>query len=211
MSIPDDPVAWEATPDDVAALLRARTKDTNGVELGAWTNATRPTLAEVETLIALAAGQITGPDGPGDTCAPICRSAIAYQAACLIELSYFPEQIRSDRSPYSELKDLLDQAVEALHACVTSGSTDGQGGGEGFGYHSLPVVPATLATYYPDGWRYPEYPATWQQACVAPTPDTPARVLIPEPPPEPLPDVQIGYPGEGDPERGLPPIITDDT
>lgn len=208
MSTPDETVVWLATPDDVAALLRARTKDANGVELGAWSDVTRPTLDDVQSLLDLAAGQITGPTGPGDTCAPLCRAAIAYQAACLVELSYFPEQVRSDRSPYGELKDLLDQAVTSLSACVTSGGADGQGGGEGFGYHSLPVVPATLDAYY-DGWRYPEHPATWQLSCVAPTPATPAAVVIPEPPPEPPIDVQIGYPGPGDPARGLPPIVHD--
>jgi hypothetical protein len=207
MSTPDETVVWLATPDDVAALLRARTKDANGVELGAWTDETRPTITEVQSLLDLAAGQISGPTGPGDACAPLCRAAIAYQTACLVELSYFPEQVRSDRSPYSELKDLLDSTLTSLQTCVTSGTSDGQAGGEGYSFHSLPLVSATMADYYGDGWRYPEHPATWQLACVAPTPATPARVLIPEPPPEPLPNVQIGYPGEGDPARGLPPII----
>jgi hypothetical protein len=62
MSTPTYP--WLATPEDVAALLRSRTKDDAGRELGAWTDATRPTLVDVEQLIALAAGQTTDADGP---------------------------------------------------------------------------------------------------------------------------------------------------
>lgn len=201
------PALWLATPEDIAAVLRARTKDDQGVELGLWTDATRPTLVEVQALIELAAGQITSATGPGDPCSRLCRAAITYQTACLIELSYFPEQVRSDRSPYSELKDLLDAAMESFDSCMTSGGSDGQAGGEGYSYHSLPTVPLTTAEHYPLGWRYPEYPATWQLACVAPTPATPANILQPEPPPEPLPNIQIGYPGAGDPARGLPPII----
>jgi len=215
MSTPPDIVEWVATPEDVAAILRARTKDDTGRELGVWSDSTRPTLPEVQQLIDLAAAQIAGPSGPGDRCAPICRAAIAYQAACLIELSYFPEQVRSDRSPYSELKDLLDQTLEALTACVEGGASGGsQGGGEGYSYHSLNVDPETTAMYYggaPWGWRYPEHPATWQLACVAPTPETPADIVELEPPPEPLQVIEIGYPGEGDAERGLPPVITDET
>lgn len=205
------PITWIATPADVAAVLRARTKDDTGQEIGEWTDATWPTLEQVQELIDLASAQLVGPNGPGDSCARISRAAITYQAACLVELSYFPEQVRSDRSPYSELKDLLDQAVTALDTCIQSGGADGQGGGEGYSYHSLPIVPETTALYYDRawGWRYPEYPATWQNPCFPPTEATPARIVELEPPPEPPIDIVIGHPAEGDPERGLPPIITD--
>lgn len=204
-----DPVLlWMATPDDVAALLRARTKDDHGVELGTWTEDTRPTLAEVEQLLALAAGQATDVDGPGEACAPLCRNVIALHAACLIELSYFPEQVRSDRSPYTELRDLLTDARTAFDNCRAAGSPDDPGAGEGYSYHSLPIVPATTAEYV-WGWRNPEYPRTWRKPCFAPTPETPALISEPEPPPPPPIDVVLGHPAEGDAEQGLPPIITD--
>ena len=201
--IPD----WMATPSDVAALLRARTKDDTGRELGEWSDETRPTLDEVQQLIDLAAMQASDADGPSGACGPLCRNVIALHAACLVELSYFPEQVRSDRSPYTELKELLTDARSAFDTCKRAGSPDDPGAGEGYGYHSLPVVPATTDAAY--GWRSPEHPATWQLACVAPTPTTPARIVEPEPEPLPLTDIEIGYPGEGDPARGLPPIITD--
>lgn len=193
----DPQPAWLATPDDVAAILRARTKDDTGQELGAWTDATRPTLAEVEHLIALAAGQTTDADGPVDACALLCRNVIALQAACLVELSYFPEQVRSDRSAYAELKDLLTDARAAFDTCRASGSPDDPGSsGEGYGYHSLNVDPETTARYYGGvgvwGWRYPEDPRWWQNPCAAPTPSTPALIAEHEPPPEPLPNIVVG-------------------
>jgi hypothetical protein len=209
----DPTPTWLATPEDVAALLRARTKDDTGRELGEWTTATRPTLADVEHLIELAAGQDTDVDGPSVACSPLCRNVIALHVACLIELSYFPEQVRSDRSPYSDLRDLLADARTAFDSCRASGSPDDPGSGAGYGFHSLNIDPETTALYYgsePWGWRYPEQPATWQRACVAPSSSEPANIVEPEPPPEPLTDVQIGYPGEGDPERGLPPILAPD-
>lgn len=207
----DPTPAWMATPDDVAALLRARTKDETGRELGVWSDATRPTLAEVEHLIAMAAGQATDADGPGAACAPLCRNVIALHTACLIELSYFPEQVQTARSPYEHLKDMLTDATSAFGACKSSGSPDDPGAGEGYSYFSLNVDSETTARVYGgdsvDGWRSPEFPATWQLACVAPTPATPAHIVEVEPPPPPPFDLSIGYPGEGDPDRGLPPIV----
>jgi hypothetical protein len=38
-----DPLLYLPTPTDVARLLRARTTDSNGTELGDWSEDTRPT------------------------------------------------------------------------------------------------------------------------------------------------------------------------
>jgi hypothetical protein len=210
MSTPTEP--WLATPEDVAALLRSRTKDDAGRELGVWSDATRPTLPEVEHLIAFAAAQATDADGPLIACAPLCRNVIALHTACLVELSYFPEQVRSDRSPYSELRELLADAVTGFDACKRSGSADDPGAGEGYSYFSLNVDSETTARVYGEGaalgWRTPENPATWRKPCFAPTPETPALIVEPEPPPEPLQNIVVGHPAEGDVEQGLPPIIT---
>jgi hypothetical protein len=202
---------WLPTPGDVAALLRARTKDDTGRELGDWTDATRPTASEVQVLIVQAADFVAAAvGGVPDRCASSAKSATLLRAAMLVELSYFPEQVRSDRSPYPELKELYDNAAESARTCVTTGGeTGGSGGGEGYAYHSLPTIPATLESVYGVGWRHPEYPSTWQHPCFAPTPQTPA--LIDEPDvldPRPA-EIIVGHPAEGDSERGLPPIITE--
>ena len=212
MSTPD----YLPSPDDIATILRARTKDDNGVELGKWSDATRPTEQDVVRIIALAAAELVAPDFAGP-CMRVARSAIAYHAACLIELSYFPEQVRSDRSPYEELKELADGARVELDSCISGGGVpDGGGGagGEGYIYHSLRVVPATTDAYYGEGgygWRHPERPATWVAPCTPPSDAQPAHIDEPEPPPEPIEPLIVGYPSEGIPELGYPPIITDDS
>jgi hypothetical protein len=116
--------------------------------------------------------------------------------------------VRSDRSPYSELKELADAALDAFKTCLTSGTGEAGTSGEGYTYHSVPVVPAWLADAPAYGWRSPELAATWQEPLVPPSDVEPAEILEPEPPPLPLPEIVVGHPAEGDPARGVPPIIT---
>lgn len=126
-------VTWPATPDDVAALLRARTQDNTDVEVGQWTTGTRPTLVEVERILAMAQANVLGKTGSLDEL--VCATAddiltqaaflVALLAAMLVELSYFPEQVNSDRSAYTHYKDLWDTAVvdlvEAVAECAAGG------------------------------------------------------------------------------------------
>lgn len=123
-------VVPEATPDDVAALLRARTKDEHGNELGEWTTSTRPTLEQVQEQIEIARSLVRGGVGEvPDACLEAAEAAVALLAACLCELSYFPEQVRSDRSPYDQLWALFQRAETGLTECVTVHRPDGSAGG----------------------------------------------------------------------------------
>jgi hypothetical protein len=121
----------EAGPGDVAALLRARTKDTDGRELGEWTEETRPTVTEVEqkieiarALVGLNAGAIPDP------CREGAETAVALLAAMLVEQSYFPEQVADNRSPYQMLERLYAQASAGLAECVNA-----HGYGDAFELH----------------------------------------------------------------------------
>jgi hypothetical protein len=109
------PVDLTPTVADVAALLRARTKDINGKE---WTfnDDTRPTSAQVITLIDEAVADIEGWLGPTPPLevTDAARSTAAMLTACLIELSYFPEQVRSDRSALEEYWTLVQSKITAL-------------------------------------------------------------------------------------------------
>jgi hypothetical protein len=127
----------------VAALLRARTQDDTDKELGEWTDSTRPTLAEVERLLAMAQSIITGQTGPLTPEVLVCSTAadimtqaatcVALLAAMLVELSYFPEQVQSTRSAYEQYRELfwgpdgksglIGALVEAVHEC-THGDVD---------------------------------------------------------------------------------------
>jgi hypothetical protein len=100
----------------VAALLRARTKDNNGNELGHWTADTRPTETEVSLLIGNAA-QAVSDELPGDVPIELYGSfsfCTQLMTACMIEKSYFPEQVASGRSAYDKYWEEYLRAIAAL-------------------------------------------------------------------------------------------------
>jgi hypothetical protein len=121
---PIDPltVPWRPTVDDVAALLRARTKDASGNEVGTFTANTRPTDAEVEQLITNGCAKVASlatwyvPDGA--TAEATHLAAIV--AACEVETSYFPEQVRTDRSAYLQLWAMFQDDRQAYIDSVAS-------------------------------------------------------------------------------------------
>ena len=118
----------DATPANVAALLRARTKDRGGQELGEWTDETRPTLAQVEETIELARRIVAAKVGaPVDACGDVFAVAVEYEAACLIEKSYFPEQVESGRSHYDQLRAETDTVLEGVRDCQAGDLPDGEG------------------------------------------------------------------------------------
>jgi len=130
---------------DVGAILRARTKDSNGNELGTFTTTTRPTFNQVQILISDAARDVTGLvdyDIPEESY-PQARSVIALGAALLVELSYFPEQVASNRSPYDQLKALYDERLERLLTAVTREQAEDATGDEtsaGSVHYAFPPV-----------------------------------------------------------------------
>lgn len=110
------------TPEAVAALLRARTKVESGDELGAWTADTRPTLVEVNALIALAAQELAlcvGDWLPPEY-VPGGQALVVLKTCMLIELSYYPEQVDPEQSPYARLAELYVRDAEAFCPAVAS-------------------------------------------------------------------------------------------
>src|SRR5262245_1252659 len=106
--------AWAPTPDEVAALMRARTKDSSGVEKGHWTSKTRPTLNEVMQIIKGASDDVA--DRFGDVSAlptiwDLLSEGIKFEAAMQIELSYFPEQVVTGRSPFEQYRELFNDKM----------------------------------------------------------------------------------------------------
>jgi hypothetical protein len=119
-----NPVDVTATPGMVAAVLRARTRDANGDEVGEWTTKTRPTLAEVQDLIVVAQEQVASEIGASEIPAnavAAARQAIVMRTALLIEGSYFPEQIGSGDSPFLQLRDLAAGQIAAVRARIPRG------------------------------------------------------------------------------------------
>lgn len=127
---------WAPTVDDVGALLRARTKDRHGNELGTFTDDTRPTQYQVESIIERVAQDI---DDSVDAPLPqrlygSARRLGTYMAACEVELGYFPEQVSTNRSPYAQLAAVVTERRSALvkaWTADTGGRGDEGGGGTG--------------------------------------------------------------------------------
>lgn len=112
---PIDPltIPWRPTVDDVAALIRARTKDASMNELGTFTDKTRPTDAEVEQLITNGCAKVATLVGwtlPADA-EHEAQHLAALWTACEIELGYWPEQVRSERSPFAQLLAMFEYDV----------------------------------------------------------------------------------------------------
>jgi hypothetical protein len=123
--------AIDTTPANVAALLRARTKDSGGRELGEWTDETRPTLTQVDEALALASAVVAARVGdPVDACTGAFNVAVVFEAACIIEKSYFPEQVESGRSQYDQLRAETDALLDGVRECQAGNLPDGGAGGE---------------------------------------------------------------------------------
>jgi hypothetical protein len=107
---------------DVGGLLRTRTRDENGTEVGTFTADTRPTDAEVEVIINKAVSDValrTGSDLPPATWED-AKGVATTRAGMLVELGYYPEQIGTNRSIYPQLKDMWDTDLKALIIAVTA-------------------------------------------------------------------------------------------
>lgn len=135
----------EFTPaiDDVGAILRTRTRLAGGQEAGTFLPAaavptTTPTAEQVTGLITDAVadlGAALGPDIPNAPGADptayrnAAKRLAALGAALGVELTYFPEQVATNRSPYPQLLERYNARRKTLlEAIVEVGG--GSGGGE---------------------------------------------------------------------------------
>lgn len=153
------PEAWP-TVDDVAAHMRARTQDINGTEIGTFTDATRPTGQEVSLLIGSAAQAVASEltaDVPIALYGSFSLCAIE-MTACMIEKSYFPEQITSARSPYDQHWEQYLRYIEALKDRIPEGG--GDLGASGIGNLGL-VRPYQGRCCESGLGSPPQFPALW--------------------------------------------------
>lgn len=109
----------------VGAILRARTKDVDGNEAGTFNDDTRPTGAQVTSIITTAVQDVEDFVGSeiDEELYDNAASAATYRAAMLVELSYFPESVgNNDKSMYDRLKDLWEEKIKALKEAVAQAS-----------------------------------------------------------------------------------------
>lgn len=123
---------WEPTPKDVGSVLRARTVDDDGNELGTFNDNTRPTGDGVQDLIETQCSIIDADSGEvPERLFVTARRVAALGTACLVELTYFPNEVASGRSPYEHLNlrylaDLkrLIEGIAAINAGGDLGDED---------------------------------------------------------------------------------------
>src|SRR5205085_9988286 len=108
----------------VALHIRSRTVTRNTNEFrGTFTHETRPTADEAAEAVEIARDDVLTdvgklPDGLQAEAYAAVRSLIALRAAMIIERSYYPEQVGTDKSPYPALRDdyndRLPRVIEAV-------------------------------------------------------------------------------------------------
>lgn len=132
-------IDWTPDTADVAAELRARVKDSGGIELADFSADTRPSNEQVMLLIVKAVGDVVGRTGTLESCTAdniddlrqAASDMATLRAAMRIERSFFPEQLRGDQSPYNALKAEYDEGMKSLVEAV--GESCGGGGGDAVG------------------------------------------------------------------------------
>jgi len=118
---------YTPTVKEVAAILHARTTSRGGGEAGTFTANTRPTQEQVEEVIKdivqecyTSFGQDI-PDSKGDEKDALRNAAkrvVAMGVAAEIEISYFPEQVATQRSPYKMYQERYQEGVKKISRAV---------------------------------------------------------------------------------------------
>lgn len=116
---------------EVASKVRARTRVKGGGQAGTFTASTNPSADDVEDLISEALDEVLGkvrePEAATDYERRV-RGAVALYTAILIELSYYPEQVGSGKSPAATYQALYASRIKALIAEGETGEVQGEGG-----------------------------------------------------------------------------------
>jgi hypothetical protein len=120
------PAEYTPTVDDLGAIMRARTKNKLGKELGTFTDDTRPTGAEVEGVIAQAVALVSPRLGGSvaDRLQDLARSIVTLRAAMMIEASYTPETDDGAGTAYDRYETQYTESLEAYD--VAAGHDAGQ-------------------------------------------------------------------------------------
>jgi hypothetical protein len=107
--------------EDVGARMFARTLDSNGNRrTGTFSATTLPSATAVDTLIDDALSTVeaaVGRDLDGDFLAT-AKTAVVYNTAMLIELSYFPESTESGDSAYKAYEARYEDVVKHLKDAI---------------------------------------------------------------------------------------------
>lgn len=116
---------YTPTLKEVGSLVRSRTTDTGGNEIGTFNSNTTPNATQVTEIINDVVQELYAagfgadiPDAPSTEDPEVLRTAAkrcaAYGAAALVELSHFPEQVATGRSPYKMYDERYQKAMKQV-------------------------------------------------------------------------------------------------
>lgn len=196
----DPTVDLRPSVEDVAQLLRARTQDSEGREVGTFNVDTRPTAEEVEGHIDSAMGlvglRLPAPAAIPDAYHAAVSTLVAYRAAMRIEKSYFPEQVNTPRSPYEQLREEYLDDLQALVDALAAGSDPDDAGFGAAGHRAHSEYTPTFLRAYGEGYGYPWWPGPYPPGYDHwPEPENPANWASPLQPPRNPPqpgDLPVG-------------------
>lgn len=144
---------------ELGSMLSVRTYDDFGNELGRFTMDTRPNEYQARQIVNTAHSFVSLYIGYNlsDTSVftsdvlELIQSVITLKAACLIELDFFPEQVRSEKSAYKEYNAMFDlqlaQLVKSLKD-LQAGGEIGASDDSGFARYAFPEDTGGLV-----GWQ----------------------------------------------------------
>lgn len=134
-------IGYMPSVKQVASHIRNRTRqgapyggNPEGFIAGTFNPVTAPTSAEVRDVIREAANFVVPKLGRdlAPSVLDLARSVVALRAAMQVELSFYSEQVATQRSPYPHLKALYDEAIkEVLEAVIEAGSDGDPVAGQG--------------------------------------------------------------------------------
>jgi hypothetical protein len=139
--------------------MRARLKEPGGFEAEDFTENTRPTNAQVATLLARGHDAVSSRIGT-----ELCQDAVdrgfgdqgtelaAIYVAMVIEQSYYPEQTRNQGSSFQSLMQLWKEGIGGLEKAVKDVCGTDEGGGAGQQPHSFFDDEPLFGRTYPLRW-----------------------------------------------------------
>lgn len=103
--------SFSPSVEDVAALVPSRAKGQYG-RITTFDSTTQPTGTQVQAIIDRALRSVYGRIGtPVPALNDMATDIVAMRAAMLVELTFFGDQIKSDRSPFAALQELYEEAL----------------------------------------------------------------------------------------------------
>jgi len=115
-------IEWTPTLQDVGHVILSRTRDDNGNVMGTFTSGTQPTDEEARILIQKAVDDcipLIGTDIPEELIQE-AQNIASIRTAMYVEITFYANEVATNRSVYPELKALFDEKVATLAKAIAA-------------------------------------------------------------------------------------------